>query len=129
MQLTSAAVQAASSPAVPPITTYIAVFIYMFFHIHQPQEQMGLQYERIGRFTPIRFPAQPTLQEIHLRRSQFHDLWQPLFTHANLAIRLMAHTDCELRHGARIRSATFGSRTLPMEIHGLAEFFFTAFTW
>ena len=124
---TSAAVHAASRPAVPPpMTTTLQGLLTLRFLYSSPVVTAGLTVQRTGWLRPMRWPAQPTLQEMHLRRSSS---WpsSTLLHQSGSAIRPRPMPMRSASPRARISSATLGSRILPMVMQGLPYFSFTAF--
>ena len=110
LQPTSAAVHAASSPAVPPPTTTTLQFLSTFNFLYtSPSGTAGFTVQRIGRLTPIRLPAQPTLQEIHLRRISSSPS-ATLFTQFGSAISPRPIPTISTSPLSSTFSTTFGSR-------------------
>ena len=92
----------------PPITTTLQDFFTRSFLYPSPSFTAGLIVQRIGRFTPIRFPAHPMLHEIHLRIS-FSSTKLTLFTHSGSAIRPRPIPMRSASPLSKISSATCGS--------------------
>ena len=69
----------------------------------------GFTVQRIGRLTPIRFPAHPTLQEIHFRRRSSSP-FSTFFTQFGSAIRPRPMPTISTSPLSRTFSTTFGSR-------------------
>ena len=117
---TSAAVHAASRPAVPPPTTTTLHGFFNFLSLYnEPEIRAGLMLHLIGSSPNV--AVHPLLHEIQRLISSVLPNWT-LFTHSGSAISPRPIAIRSASPSSRIRFATSGSRILPLVWQGFPVF-------